>query len=633
MDMVNVQASTRLVASRACAIFPESAALNQDGFMRRLFLFMTVFLSAAPVMAEPLHGIAMHGAPALPSDYAHFPYVNPDVRKGGRINYGVVGTFDSLNPFNLKSIRTTARGIWDNIFGNLIYETLMVRSADEPFTLYGLLAESVEWDEQRSFLQFNLNPNAKWSDGQPVTPEDVKFSLEVLRDKGRTPFSTRLDGVEKMEIVGERSIRFTFKEKADREFPLIIASSTPILPKHAIDPATFDQSTLKLPIGSGPYLVSSISPGERIVYERNPDYWAKDIPAKIGFDNYDQISVEYFLQENTLFEAFKKGAVDVYPEGSPTHWARAYDFPAVQNGEVIRETFKPQLPTGMLGFVFNTRRQVFADVNVRAGLSLAFDFEWANKNLFENAYTRTESFWQNSPLTSLGKPADARELALLGDAKSRIDQAILDGSYRLARTDGSGADRKVLREAVELLKKGGYTIKNGRMSDASGRQLAFEVMTQTQDQDKLAIAYQRTLRMIGVEMAIRTVDDSQYQARSGNFDYDMLVKSYPSSLSPGIEQVGRWGSASRNRQGSFNFAGVADPGLDRLLELMLKARSKEDFEAAVRAYDRMLIAGHYLVPLYHVADQWVARHKHIGYPQRLPLYGYQLNTWWDKRAQ
>jgi peptide/nickel transport system substrate-binding protein len=575
----------------------------------------------------------MHGEPALPADYRHLPYVNPDVKKGGSVRYGVVGTFDSLNPFNLKSIRTTARGVWDPAFGNLIYETLMTRSADEPFTLYGLLAESVEWNDERTFIQFNINPKAKWSDGQPVTPEDVIFSFEVLRDKGRVPFSRRLLPVEKMEKVGERSVRFTFNDKVDREFPLIIAASTPILPKHAIDAETFDQSTLKVPLGSGPYLVKSVSPGQRIVYERNDNYWGKAIPAKVGFDNYDRISVEYFLEDNTLFEAFKKGEIDIYPDGSPTHWARAYNFPAIRTGDAVKEAFTPQLPTGMLGFVFNTRRSIFADVNVRAGLSLAFDFEWANRNLFENAYTRTESFWQGSPLTSLGKPADQRELQILGDIKNRIEPDVLNGTYRIEKTNASGADRRVLRKAVDLLNKGGYTIKNGRMTDANGRQLSFEVMTQTVDQEKLAIAYQRALRMIGVDMAIRTVDDSQYQSRSGSFDYDMIVKSYPSSLSPGIEQMGRWGSTSRDAPGSFNFAGTADPDIDRLIGTMMAVRSKEDFEATIRAYDRLLISGHYMVPLYHIPDQWVARRKQIRYPKTLPLYGYQLNTWWDERAQ
>lgn len=601
--------------------------------MRRLIPLVFAACLAVPAAAEPLHGIAMHGQPALPADYAHFPYVKPDVKKGGSIRYGVVGTFDSLNPFILKSMRTTARGLWDPQFGHLLYEPLMQRSADEPFSLYGLLAESVEWDEERTFIQFNLNPDAKWSDGQPVTADDVIFTMELLRDKGRTPFSNRLTPVEKVEKVGERSVRFTFNDKSDREFPLILATATPILPKHAIDPVTFDQSSLKVPVGSGPYVIKSVTPGERIVYERDASYWGRNIPAKIGFDNYDRISIEYFLQENTLFEAFKKGLVDVYPDGSATNWARAYDFPAVRNGEVVKETFVPKLPTGMVGFVFNTRRPVFANPDVREGLALALDFEWANKNLYEGAYTRTESFWQNSSLSYLDHPADARELAILGQTKDKIDPAVLDGTYRLPRTDASGADRNVLRQAVDALNKGGYTIKNGRMSDQSGNPLRFEIMTQNQGQEKLAIAYQRTLRMIGVELLIRTVDDAQYQARSSTFDYDMIFKSYPSTLSPGIEQVGRWASLSRDREGSNNFAGVANPDLDRAIDALLSARSREDFEAAVRAYDRLLISGHYLVPLYHVPEQWVARRNYIGYPDRTPLYGYQLPVWFDKRAQ
>ncbi|MGE7370984.1 extracellular solute-binding protein [Neorhizobium sp. NPDC001467] len=601
--------------------------------MRRPSALLLAFLFAGAASAEPLHGIAMHGKPALPANYAHFPYVNPDVRKGGRIAYGVVGTFDSLNPFNLKSIRTTARGMWDPSFGNLVYESLMTRSADEPFSLYGFLAESVEWDDDRTFVQFNLDPRARWSDGEPVTQDDVIFSFELLRDRGRIPFSQRLDTVSKMEKVGEHGVRFTFNDKATRETPLILATATPILPKHAINAETFEQSTLQPPIGSGPYRVKAVSPGERIVYERNPDYWGRDIPSKVGFDNYDQITIEYFLQDSTLFEAFKKGVIDIYPDGSPTHWTRAYNFPAVTDGRIVKDAFAPQLPTGMLGFVFNIRRPLFSDVRVRAALSFAFDFEWANKNLFDGAYTRTESFWQNSQLSALATPADARELALLGEAKDRIEPEILNGTYRLPKTDGSGGDRTVLKKAVDLLGTAGYTIRDGRMVDGNGRPLAFEVMTQTPDQEKLAIAYQRSLRLIGVAMTIRTVDDSQYQSRSLTFDYDMIIKSYPSSLSPGVEQLGRWSSVAAGAQGSFNYAGTADADLDRIMSAMRLARDTEDFQASVRAFDRLLLSGHYLVPLYHVPQQWVARWKHIGRPAALPLYGYQLSTWWDDRLK
>ncbi|MCM2474747.1 ABC transporter substrate-binding protein [Rhizobium sp. CG5] len=601
--------------------------------MRRLLLSLVILCLGLPVQAEPVHGIAMHGEPALPAGFTHFPYVNPDVKKGGRLAYGVVGTFDALNPFVLKGMRTTARGMWDPEYGNLFYETLMQRSSDEPFSLYGLLAESVEWDEARSFVQFNLNPKARWHDGQPVTPEDVIFSFNLLQEKGRPPYNRRLAVVDKMEKVGDHSVRFTFNDKANRETPLILAMGSPILPKHAIDPETFEQTSLAVPVGSGPYRIKSISPGEKIVYSRDPDYWGKDIPAKVGFDNYDEISVSYFLQDSTLFEAFKKGDVDIYPDGDTSHWTRAYDFPAAKTGQVLRETFQPGLPSGMLGFVFNLRRPIFADATVREALTLALDFEWMNKTMFGGAFKRTQSFWQNSTLGAYGNPADAQELALLGPAKDRIDPAILAGTYQMPVADGTGADRKILRESVTLLSKAGYTIKGGKMVDGTGKPLAFEVMTQTPSQEKMALAYQRTLALIGIGMSIRTVDDAQYQARSNSFDYDMIIKAYPSSLSPGAEQLLRWDSSSRDSQGSFNYAGVADPDIDRMIDALVNARSDEDFRASVRALDRLLVDGHYVVPLYHIGEQWVARWARIGRPDKTPLYGYQLPVWFDTRAQ
>ncbi|WFU89055.1 extracellular solute-binding protein [Rhizobium sp. CC1099] len=593
-------------------------------------LAFTLFCGA--VAASPLHGIAMYGEPALPPDYKHFSYVNPDVKKGGKITYGVVGTFDNLNPFILKSMRTTARGMWDPDYGNLVYESLLLRSRDEPFTLYGLLAETVEWDEDRTFIQFNLNPKAKWSDGQPVTADDVMFSFELLRDKGRVPFANRLSLVSKMEKVGERSVRFTFNDKADRETPMIFGLF-PVLPKHAIDPETFDRTSLVPSLGSGPYKIKTVKPGESITYERDPNYWGKDIPSKVGMDNYDQITVQYFLQDTTLFEAFKKGDIDVYPDGSPGHWATAYNFPAVSSGAVIKDTFQSKLPSGMFGFVFNTRRPLFANIKVREGLSLIFDFEWANKTLYSGAYKRTQSFWQNSKLSSFGVPADARELDMLGPIKDKIDPAILDGTYKLPVTDASGRDRTVLKKAVQVLKEGGYSIQGGKMADASGKPLAFEIMTQNADQEKLAIAFQRSLQTLGIAASVRTVDDSQYQSRTNSFDYDVILKSYVSSLSPGNEQLSYWSSAARDREGSSSFAGVADPNVDTSIKHILTARSDEDFTAAVRSYDRLLLSGHYVLPLYHIDQQWVARNKRLGRPDAVPLYGYQLPAWWDQSVQ
>ena len=606
--------------------------------MRLLLAFAAVLhaaafcLAATVAHAEPVHAIAMHGEPALPADFDHFPYADPKAPEGGSVTYGVVGTFDSLNPFVLKGMRTTARGLWDPQYGSLVFEPLMLRSADEPFTLYGLLAKSVEMDDDRTYLQFNLDSRARWSDGKPVTAEDVIFTFELLRDHGRPPFSNRLKKVEKMEKVGENSVRFTFTKDADREFPLLLALS-PVLPKHAIDPKKFEQSGLTQMIGSGPYLFDRVKPGEKIVYKRNPNYWANDLPSMRGLANYDRITINYYLQDQTLFEAFKKGDVDIYGDGSPTHWRDAYDFPAVRSGDIVREEFKPKLPSGMFGFVFNTRRPLFQDVRVREALTLAFDFEWVNRNLFGEVYARTESFWQNSDLSSYGVPASENELALIGDLKKDMEPEFIDGSYRLPVTDGSGRDRKVLKRSVDLLKDAGYTIRDGKMVDGKGKPLTFEIMTQSPDQEKVALAYQRFLTAIGVDVTVRTVDDSSYQQRSQSFDYDMVLKSYSSSLSPGAEQVGRWGSASRSLKGTDSFAGVADPGIDRILSSIVSARGQEDFIASVRALDRVLMSRYYVIPLYHIAQQWVAHRKNLTHPPVTPLYGYSLPAWWDETAR
>jgi len=599
---------------------------------RLLFSLIACLFYGGLALAEPLHGIAMHGTPALPAGFTHFPYVNPDVKKGGKIAYGVVGTFNSLNPFIIKGFRTTARGMWDPEYGNFIIEPLMMRSKDEPFTMYGLLAETVEWDDARTFIQFNLNPKAHWSDGEPVTPEDVMFSFELMRDKGRPPFSTRLDKVAKMEKVGERSVKLTFTKEADREFPLLLALS-PVFPKHATKVDGFDQTSLTPPVGSGPYLVKQIRAGEKIVYERDPNYWAKDLPTKIGMDNYDQVSVEYFLQDNSLFEAFKKGEVDLYVEGSPTRWKRNYDFPAVTSGKIIKETFKPGLPATMFGMVFNTRRPIFTDPKVREALTLAFDFEWLNKNLYENAYKRTQSFWQNSALSSLGVPASPLELQLLGEAQKQLSPDILKGDYQLPVTDASGRDRKILKRAFDLLKSAGFKLAGNKMLAPDGKPLTFEILSQNLEQEKVALAYQRNLAPLGIIVSIRTVDDSQYQERTQRFDYDMILKSYPASLSPGLEQVRRWDSKARETEGSENFAGAANPDIDRMIQNILMAKTDNEFQAAVRAHDRLLVSGHYLIPLYHVGEQWYARWQHLGHPKHIPLYGAYLPAWWDQRAQ
>ena len=568
----------------------------------------------------------------LPADYRHMPYVNPDAPKGGSIVHGVRGTFDSVNPFILKSFRTNARGSHDPVLGHLVFESLMFRSRDEPFTMYGLLAEFVEWPDDRSWIEFTLNPKARWSDGVPVTVDDVIFTFNLLKEKGLPRYAARAKKVAKVEQTGERKVRFTFNELADREFPMIVAL-TAVLPKHATDFDTFDQSTLKPMVGSGPYTMETINPGKFISYKRNPDYWAKDLPSRKGFSNFDSVKIEYFRTQNSLFEAFKKGIFDVYPESDPAVWKRKFDFPAVQDGNIALDTFKTGNAAKMQAFVFNTRKKIFKDQRVRKALIELFDFEWVNKNLFYGAYQRTASFWHGSNLSSYGVPASPAELVLLRPYLDQIKPELLDGTYRPPKSDGSGRDRKLMRKAVDLLKSAGYRMQGTTLLGPDDTPLQFEILTLDRGQEKLAIAYRRSLERLGIQVTIRTVDNAQYQRRTKKFDYDMVIQTYTASLSPGIEQLGRWGTISTNLEGSFNYAGANDPALDALIDEILTARERQDFITAVRAYDRLLISGDYLVPLYHLDEQWVARRSYIKPPNETSLYGFQLETWWDERAQ
>lgn len=588
-------------------------------------------LSLQPAMSEPKHAIAMQGEPALPADYTHFDYANPDAPKGGNITYCVVGSFDNLNPFILKSLRTTARGMMDLNYGNLVFEPLMTRNYDEAFSLYGLLADSADMDPERKSIEFHLNPNAKWSDGEPVTPEDVLFTYDVFTDKGRPPYSDRMSLIAKLEKTGDHSVRFTFNDKANRETPLIIAL-TPIIPKHAFDKDTFDKTTLKPLIGSGPYIVDKVQPGQRIVFKRNPNYWGKNLPSKRGFDNYDQITIEYFLNANAKTEAFKKGICAIYDEGDPIKRERDIDFPAFHRGEVIAETFDTGIPPVVTGFLFNTRLEKFSNPVVRRALGMLYDFEWANKNLFGGKYTRTMSYWQNSELSALGHPASDREKALLAPYPGRVPADVMDGTWRPPVNDGTGQDRKVLKVAFDLLKSQGYAVKDGVLQDPKGNPFGFEILTASQDEERFAAIYQRTLEKIGITVTIRSLEADQIQSRKQRFDFEVLIGSsgFSNSLSPGIEQSFRWGSSEAKREGSFNLAGVADPAVDAAIDAMLRARTKEDYVAAVRVLDRLLISGNYMVPMQYNAQQWLAYWNYLDHPKKTPIFGYQWPTWWRK---
>jgi peptide/nickel transport system substrate-binding protein len=599
--------------------------------MQRLLFGLMVALCSAlgcePALAEPKHAIAMHGEPALPADFGHLPYVNPDAPKGGVINYAWIGTFDSINPFIVQG--SGARGSLDLVFGNNVFETLMMRSADEPFTLYPLLAKSIETDEERSFAEFTLDERATFSDGEPVKPEDVIFTFELLSEKGYPRYGVTAAKIARVEKVGERGVRFTFKQP-DRELPLILGLF-PVLPEHAIDPATFDKSTLAPMIGSGPYRLETVKPGDALTFRRNADYWARDIPSKRGFDNYDTITLTYFRDENAMFEAFKKGLVDVFLEENSGRWSSQYDFPAVTRGDIVKETIRTRLPSGMLGIVMNTRRPVFADVKLRAALIGLFDFEWANRTLFSGAYTRTKSFYDNSDLSSAGQPASDREKALLAPYPDAVTPEIMANGWSPPVSDGSGLDRAFMRTGFERLKQAGYVLKGGQLTAPDGKPVAFEIMLKSNENQQIAVAYQQTLAKLGIAVSIRSVDAAQFLQRQIDYDFDAMFFNYTASLSPGVEQLNRWGSSAKEKPGTFNYAGVADAAVDAMIEALINARTRDEFVDAVRAYDRVLLSGAYVVPLYFKPEQWIARWSRIEQPETVPLQGAQLPTWWHAK--
>ncbi len=609
-----------------------SATIISIALKRRIAaaIAATLGLGLVPQLAaaEPAHGIAMIGEPALPPDFKNLPYANPDAPKGGKITYGVVGTYDSMNSFIVQGGTTSARGLRDPVFGNLVIESLLTRSADEAFTLYGLLAETVETPEDRSWVEFTLNPNARFSDGEPVTVDDVIFSMEILRDKGRPNYRYYYSKIDSYERVGERGIRFNIASAKDRELPLILGLM-PILPKHAIDPETFDKSTLTPPIGSGPYTVAEVGAPNYVVFKRNPDYWAKDLPVQKGLYNYDEIRIDYYRDANTMFEAFKKGLYQINPEGDPAQWNTAYDFPALKQGRVVKETFHPGTPKGMSGFVFNTRRKVFADVAVRRALAKAFDFAWVNKNLYYGAFDRAAGYFNDSELSSIGVPASDREKELLAPFPDAVAPDVMDGTYRPASSDGSGADRTVLREVLSELQAAGYELRDSVLVNTeTGKPLSFEILVTTKEDERLALAYQRTLSRIGITASIRNVDASQYQLRRQTFDFDMIRNTWVVSASPGNEQNFRWSQEAADQDGSFNYPGAMEPAIDAMIEAMLAARTQEDFVAAVRALDRVLVSGFYVVPLFYLPEQWIARWTTVDHPEATALTGYRLEAWW-----
>jgi peptide/nickel transport system substrate-binding protein len=589
---------------------------------RPLFAALTIMALAAAtaVAGEPKHAIAMHGDPAYAPGFTHFRYANPAARVGGRLTQGMVGTFDSLNPLIVRG------NAFQNVRGYVI-ESLLARGLDEPFTLYGLIAEGVETDDERSYVTFHLDARARFSDGKPVTAEDVLFSWQILRDKGRPNHRTYYSKVTRAERIGERAVRFEFGPERDRELPLILGLM-PVLPKHTIDTETFEETSLEPLIGSGPYKIAEVRAGDSVLLKRDPEYWGRDLAVNRGHYNFDELRFDFYRDGNTWFEAFKRGLYDVRFETDPGRWVTQYDFPSARQRKLVRESVGSGQPKPFQALVFNTRRPPFADARVREALIELFDFEWVNANLFHGAYRRTASVFEGSELSTRGRPADAAERALLARFPDAVRADVMDGTYQPPISDGSGRDRARLKRALDLLAAAGFALRAGKLVDARNETLAFEIMVATKDEERIALAYQGMLRRAGVAAQIRFVDGAQFERRRQTYDFDMMPYVWQQSLSPGNEQAFYFGSEAADVPGTRNYMGAKSPAIDAMISALLGARERQDFVAAVRALDRVLMSGLYVVPLYHLPEQWIARWPSVERPRDLSLYGSPIETWW-----
>jgi peptide/nickel transport system substrate-binding protein len=605
-----------LSAASSTPVFPMGLRFGVFGAALAVLLGVT-----GPAFAEGAHAIAMHGAPAMPRDFIHMPYANPDAPKGGRLVQGVVGTFDSLNPLIIKGLALPA------IRGYVI-ESLMARGYDEPFTLYGLIAKTIETDADRTAVIFTIDEAARFSDGRLITAADVLFSWQLLRDKGRPNHRLYYAKVTKAEALGEHQVRFELSGSNDRELPLILGLM-PILPRHAVNPDTFEETSFVPPVGSGPYVVGRVDAGKSVTLVRDPNYWGRDLPINRGFWNFDEVRFDFYRDANSHFEAFKKGDYDIRTEQDPARWQREYDFPAVRDGRIVKESFPTGVPKANVFYVFNTRRPMFADIRVRDALTMLFDFEWIDRNLFFGLYRRTASYFDDSELAAYKRPADAQEHALLAPFPDAVRPEVMDGTWTPPTTDGSGRDRAVLHRALALFAAAGYELRGTALVEkATGKPFSFEIMVANRDDERLAIAYTSSLKRAGIVAGVRLVDAVQYEGRRLSFDFDMIQNRWDQSLSPGNEQMFYWGSAAADDPGTRNYMGVKSPAADAMIAALLNARGRTDFTSAVRALDRVLISGSYTIPLFYLPEQWVARWAAIGRPAKTPLSGYLPETGW-----
>jgi microcin C transport system substrate-binding protein len=592
--------------------------------MRHLHVALILCL-AVPAMAQstPRHGLSAFDDLKYPPDFKHFEYVNPDAPKGGEVRTWAIDSFDSLNPFILRGV--PASGV------DAIYDSLMTGAADEPDSMYGLIAESAEVGPERRWVAFKLRPQARWHDGAPITAEDVVFTFNTLMEKGHPRYKVLFRDVEGVKAEGADRVRFSFKGEQTRDLPQLVAAMS-ILPKHWYANRPFDTTSLEPPLGSAAYKVGAVEPGRAITYRRVPDYWARDLAVNRGQNNFDAVTFEYFRDRDVAFEAFKGRAYDFREEFTARTWATAYDFPAVRQGHVKREVLPDLRPSGVQAWFFNMRRERFKDPRVREALNLGFDYEWTNKTIFHGAYKRMQSIFQGSELAATEAPSPA-ELKLLEPYKDKLPAKALSEPYRAPVTDGSGNPRENLRRAVRLFAEAGWTVKDNRLVNAKGEPFEIEFLMFEASFDRIIGPFIANLEKLGIKAQMRIVDVAQYKHRLDHYDFDVLTQRYVQPLTPGVEQRDYWGSKAGATPGSRNVAGIQDAAIDALIERVVDAKSRDDMTAAASALDRVVMWNHYLLGQWSKGEHTIAYWDRFGRPQVTAKYsmGFPGTWWFDKQ--
>jgi len=602
--------------------------------MIRSLALLLLALSTTAASAEtvkPQAAIAMHGDVKYKPGYTHFDYTNPDAPKGGTLKLSDIGTYDSLNPFIVKG--SPASGL-AYLGQSYIYDSLMEQSNDEPFSMYGLLAESIERSKDNSWVAFNLRKEAKWADGVPVTADDVVWTFNAMMEKGAPFYKAYYGDVKKVEATSKTRVKFTFGHGDNAELPLILSQLT-ILPKHywTTEGRDIGNTTLTPPLGDGPYKIGTVTPGRTISYVRDPNYWGKDLPINRGRYNFDTISIDYYKDNNVALEAFLAGQYDYRMENTAKLWETAYDAPAVKDGRIIKEQIPHNRPQGMQAFMYNIRKPVFKDQAVRKALDYAFDFEWSNKQFAYGGYTRTDSYFENSELAAPSGPPTGQELKILESYRGKIPDEVFTTRYEPPKNDGTGNMRDNLRTASKLLDDAGYKLgKDGIRANDKGVKLQFEIIDSNPMFERWTLPFIANLKKIGVAATFRVLDPAQYQNRMNDYDFDMTTASIPQSDSPGNEQRDFWQSTNADTPGTRNYIGVKDPVIDDLIDKIIRSQSREDLVAYCHALDRILLAGNYVIPQWHTDHFNVAYWKKLQRPEKVsPLTPGVSDTWWARQ--